>query len=66
MQLSLTHSLLAIELAFPLALALRADWLAPARGTMVPVYVYLAWLIVYAIATSIFGARGVYVSDDML
>ncbi len=66
MQISLTPILLAIELGFVLMLARRSDRIAPAQGSMRPVYVYLLWVTAYAIITSILGARGVYTSDDLL
>jgi len=66
MQISLPPILLAIELAFVFALAWRTSRLAPAEGTIKPVYVYLLWVTTYGIITSILGARGVYISDDLL
>ena len=66
MQLSLTPILVTIELGFVFMLARRCGRLAPARGSMGPVYLYLLWITAYAITTSILGARGVYVSDEML
>ena len=66
MQISLTPILLAIELGFVFALAWRTSRLAPAEGTIKPVYVYLLWVTTYGIITSILGARGVYISDDLL
>ncbi len=66
MQFSLTPLLLAIELAFVFMLARRCGRLAPARGNMGPVYAYLSWVTAYGIVTSILGARGVYISEDLL
>ncbi len=58
MQLSLTPFLVAVELGFLFVIAWRVR--RPA------VYVYLAWLAVYAIVTSVLGARGVYVTDGLM
>lgn len=66
MQPSLTPVLLAVELGFVFALTWRCGRTAAARGAMGPVYVYLAWITAYAIATSVLGAAGVYVADALL
>lgn len=66
MQLSMTPVLLAIQLGFVFTLAWRSGRLASGHGAMVPVHVYLLWLIAYAVVTSILGARGLYVRDDLL
>lgn len=66
MQLSLTPFLLAIELGFVLVLAWRSSRVAPASDSMAPIYIFLSWLAAYAVATSILGARGLYVRDDLL
>ena len=66
MQISTTPILVTIELGFVLMLARRCGRLAPAEGSMGPVYLYLIWVTAYAILTSILGARGVYISDDVL
>lgn len=58
MQLSLTPFLLAVEFGFLFAIAWRARQSA--------VQVYLVWLAVYAVITSVLGARGVYVADALL
>ena len=50
MRLSLTPFLVAIELGFVFALAWRCARPSPMRRTMRPVYVYLSWLTVVAIA----------------
>ncbi len=65
MQISLTPILLAIELAFVFILARHSSRLAPHESNM-PVYIYLLWVTTYGIITSILGARGVYISDDLL
>ena len=65
MQISLTPILLVIELGFVVLLARNCGRLAP-QGNMGPVYVYLLWVAAYGLITSILGARGVYVSDDLL
>ncbi len=66
MQLSLTPILVTIELGFVLMLAQRCVRLSPTHGSMTPVYLYLLWVTAYAITSSILGARGVYISDDLL
>ncbi len=66
MQISLTPILATIELGFVFMLARRCGRLAPTYGSMGPVYLYLLWLAAYAIITSVLGARGVYISDDLL
>ena len=66
MQISLTPILVAIELGFVFVLAWRCSRVAPSPGSMRPVYIYLLWVTAYAIVTSILGARGVYISDDLL
>ena len=66
MQLSLTPFLVAVELGFVLALARRSSRVAGSPIPMTAVYGFLAWLAVYAVVTSVLGARGVYVSDALL
>ena len=66
MQLSLTPVLVAVELGFVLALAWRAGRRAGPAAAIAPVYLFLAWLAVYAVVTSVLGARGVYVSEALL
>ena len=66
MQPSLTPLLLAIQLSFVFLLAWRSDRIAAARRTMNPIYLYLFWIAAYAIVTSVIGARGHYVSDELL
>ena len=66
MQLSLTPFLLAIELGFVFLLAWRCGRRSTVRTPMFPVYAYLSWLAAYGVVTSILGARGVYVADELL
>ena len=66
MRISLTPILVAIELGFVFMLARRCGRLTPTQGHMWPVYLYLLWLTAYAIITSVLGARGAYISDDLL
>lgn len=62
MHLSLTPVLLAVELGFLFLLIGRV-----ARGgAMTPVFVYGVWLSLYAVATSIAGARGWYVAESLM
>jgi len=62
MHLSLTPVLLATELGFLFLLAGRVA----RRGAMTPVFVYGVWLSLYAVATSIAGARGWYVAESLM
>lgn len=66
MQPSLAPILLAVELGFLFALTLHCGRRTGSHGTLAPVYVFLTWITTYAIATSLLGARGVYVSDALL
>ena len=66
MKLSLAPILLAIELGFLFLLAWRYAGRSDARFNMAPVYVFFLWVTFYGIVTSILGARGVYISDDIL
>ncbi|MEM8743276.1 MAG: hypothetical protein AAGF14_01435 [Pseudomonadota bacterium] len=66
MQPSMTALLVAIELGFVLLLARRSSQLGSIPGGESPVYVYLVWLAGYAIITSYLGARGLYVSAELL
>lgn len=66
MQLSMTPILLAIEFGFLFVWALRSARDAHTRGAMLPVYLYLSWLVAYGTATSFLGARGLYVTDALL
>jgi hypothetical protein len=63
---SLAPILLFVELAFFFGLAWRAHRLGGVRSEGVAVGLYLAWVSVYGIATSAIGARGYFVSDDLL
>ena len=62
MQFSMTPVLVAVELAFPLMLALRAGPSVPKA----PVFAYLFWLAAYAVATSVAGALGLFVDETLL
>ena len=66
MPISLAPILLAIELSCMFVLTWRTSRLAPAEGTLKPVYVYLLWVTAYSILASILGALGVYISEDIL
>ena len=65
MPLSLTPILVAVELGFVAVLAQRMGRIT-APGSVVPVYLFLAWIAAYAVLTSMLGARGVYISDALL
>lgn len=65
-QFSLTPVLLGIEIGFVFLLALRCGRLDPSNRNMKPVYVYLSFITAYAIATSVLGARGVFISKELL
>jgi hypothetical protein len=64
--ISSTPILLAIELGFVFVLAWRTNRLASAERIIKPVCIYLLWIITYSIVASILGARGVYISEDIL
>jgi hypothetical protein len=66
MQFSLTQPLLVAELGFIFILARRCGRLDPVRMETRPVYLYLLWLTAYGIITSVLGARGFFVSDELL
>ncbi len=66
MQVSLTPVLLAAELGFLFTLAWRCAHQPPVHVNIGPVYSYFLWLTAYGILTSVLGARGFYVSDDLL
>lgn len=66
MKISLAHILLATELGFLLMLAWRCGNRAPSQRHMGPVYVFFLWVTAYGILTTILGARGVYISENML
>ena len=64
--MSLTPVLIMVELGFLLALAVRSARLAGQPGAARPAYLYLAWLTAYAVITSVLGAQGVYLREDLL
>ncbi len=66
MQFSLTQLLLVAELGFIFMLARRCGRLDPVRMETQPVYFYLLWLAAYGFITSALGARGFFVSDELL
>ena len=66
MKISLAHILLATELDFLFMLAWWCGNRSRAQGSMGAVYVFFLWVTAYAILSSILGARGVYISEDML
>ncbi len=66
MTLSLTPFLVAVELGFLFALALRSARLSGQQWAARPAYLYIAWLAAYAVITSLLGAQGVYLREDVL
>lgn len=66
MQLSLTPFLVAVELGFVLWLAVRCRRISPDTFATAPIHAYLLWLAAYAVATSVLGARGAYIDEDLL
>lgn len=65
MAFSMTPVLVTIELGFLLSLA---QWTGPRRGpqsSATAVLIYLLWLGLYAVATSILGIQGFYVRSDL-
>ncbi len=65
-QLSLTPVLLAIEIGFIFFLALHCGHLNSSNRSMKSVYFHLLLITAYAVVTSILGARGVFISDELL
>ncbi len=66
MQLSSTPLLAALELAFLFLLAWCHVRRKPYRATIAPVWLYFLWLTIYGVSTSLLGARGFYVSEELL
>ncbi len=64
--MSLTPILVAVELGFLLALAVRGARLSEQLRAAWPVILYVAWLAAYAVITSVLGAEGVYLREDVL
>lgn len=63
---SVTPVLVAIEIGFICFLALRCGRLDPSSRQIKAVYPYLLLITAYAVATSILGARGAFVSPQLL
>lgn len=66
MTLSMTPLLVVVELGFLLALALRSARLSEEQQAAWPAAIYVAWLAAYAVVTSVLGAQGVYLREDVL
>lgn len=66
MQPSLTPFLLATEFGFLFAWAWHSARSAPERRAVLPVTLFFSWLVIYGTATSVLGARGLYVTDALL
>jgi len=66
MDFSITAILLAIELGFVFVLARRSSRLPQSGIRAASIYVYLLWVTMYGIVSSILGAQGVYVSEELL
>lgn len=66
MHISLAPILLATELSFLFMLAWHSANRAQVQLNMRAVYVFFLWVTVYGIVTSVLGAQGVYISDDLL
>lgn len=66
MRISLAPILLGIEIGFLFLLAWRSATRERSQIRMAPVYVFFLWVTAYGIGTSILGARGVYVTEDLL
>lgn len=63
MRLSLAPILVAVELGFFFFLAWRCR---RGRGGVPAIWIYLLWVTSFAIAASLIGASGFYVSDELL
>lgn len=66
MSLSLTPFLLAVEFGFLFFIAWRCGQRGALPDGRVPIYVYLLWLIAYGVASSIAGAHGLYICEELL
>ena len=66
MHVSLAPILLATELGFLFMVAWHSTNRSRGQANLAPVYAFFLWVTVYGIITSILGARGVYISDDLL
>lgn len=66
MRISFTPILLAVELGFLFLLAWRCGEQTGTQRNMGPVYTLFFWVTAYGIVASVLGARGVYISDDLL
>lgn len=64
--MSLTPVLITVELGFLLALAVRSARLSGQLRAAWPAILYIAWLAAYAVITSVLGAQGVYLREDVL
>jgi len=66
MNFSITALLLAIELGFVFFLARRSSRLPQSGIHAVSIYAFLLWVTTYGIVSSILGAQGFYISEEML
>jgi len=66
MPLSLTPFLLAVEFGFLFFIAWRCGQRGALPGGRAPIYAYLMWLIAYGVASSVAGAHGLYVCEELL
>ena len=66
MNFSITAILLAIELGFVFFLARRSSRLPESRIHAFSIYVFLLWVTTYGIVSSILGAQGFYITEEML
>ena len=66
MSLSLTPFLLAVEFGFLFLIAGRCSRRGTFPAGSFPIYVYLLGLTAYGVASSVAGAYGLYVRDDLL
>lgn len=66
MQLSLTPFLLAVQIGFLFMLAWRCLQAAPQPNATAAVHAHLGWIALYGVVTSILGARGIFLRDDLM
>lgn len=64
--ISLNPILLMVEIGYIAFVARRWRRLEPPPRNTASIYVYLAFIAVYALVTSVLGSRGVYISNELL
>lgn len=65
-QLSMTPFLVAIELGFLFLLAWRCAGRSGSSGVVAPAVAFFIWITAYAVGSSVLGAQGFYLREDVL